>query len=267
MLEARLTQGSYLKKCVEAMKDFVTECNFDCTAEGISAQAMDTSHVSLVFLLLRAGGFDPYRCDRTMTLGLQISTLSKILKCGSNDDIVTIKAEDNADTVQFIFETPNQEKVSDYEIKLMDIDAEHLGIPDQEYEAIIQMPSAELQRICRDLTQIGDSVNIACTKDGVRFSCTGGLGVGNITLRQNTAVDKEEDQVCIELNEPVTQTYALRFLNFFTKATPLSSTVTLSICKEVPLVLEYKMENLGHIRFYLAPKIEDEDSTQQNSAE
>ena len=38
-------------------------------------------------------------------------------------------------------------------------------------------------------------MNIACTKDGVRFSCSGGLGVGNITLRQNTAVDKEEDQV------------------------------------------------------------------------
>ena len=34
--------------------------------------------------------------------------LSKILKCGSNDDIVTIKAEDNADTVQFIFETPSK---------------------------------------------------------------------------------------------------------------------------------------------------------------
>ena len=39
------------------------------------------------------------------------------------------------------------------------------------------------------------SVNIACTKDGIRFSCSGGLGTGNITLRQNTAVDKEEDQV------------------------------------------------------------------------
>ena len=74
MLEARLTQGSYLKKCVEAMKDFVSECNFDCNADGISAQGMDGSHVSLVFLLLKADGFDPYRCDRTMTLGLQLTT-------------------------------------------------------------------------------------------------------------------------------------------------------------------------------------------------
>ena len=28
--------------------------------------------------------------------------------------------------------------------------------------------------------------------------------------------------------------------------------------KDVPLVVEYRIEELGHIRFYLAPKIEDE---------
>ena len=35
-------------------------------------------------------------------------SLSRILKCGGNDDIVTMKAEDNADTVQFIFESPSK---------------------------------------------------------------------------------------------------------------------------------------------------------------
>lgn len=55
--------------------------------------------------------------------------MTKILKCAANDDIVTIKAQDNADTVTFVFESPNQEKVSDYEMKLMNLDQEHLGIP------------------------------------------------------------------------------------------------------------------------------------------
>lgn len=57
------------------------------------------------------------------------------------------------------------------------------------------MPSAELQRICRDLSNFGDSVNIACTKDGVSFSASGDLGSGRITLRQNCSVDKEDEQV------------------------------------------------------------------------
>lgn len=56
-------------------------------------------------------------------------SMSKILKCAANDDIITMKAQDNADTVTFMFESPNQEKVSDYEMKLMNLDQEHLGIP------------------------------------------------------------------------------------------------------------------------------------------
>ena len=55
--------------------------------------------------------------------------MSKILKCASDKDIITIKAQDNADTVTFVFESPEQDKVSDYEMKLMNLDQEHLGIP------------------------------------------------------------------------------------------------------------------------------------------
>lgn len=51
------------------------------------------------------------------------------MKCAGNDDVLTMKAQDNADTVMFMFESQNQEKVSDYEMKLMNLDQEHLGIP------------------------------------------------------------------------------------------------------------------------------------------
>ena len=42
-------------------------------------------------------------------------------------------------------------------MKLMDIDSEHLGIPDTDYNAQVKMPSAEFQRICRDLSTLGDT--------------------------------------------------------------------------------------------------------------
>ena len=57
------------------------------------------------------------------------------------------------------------------------------------------MPSSEFQRICRDLTQIGDSVKIKCTKEGVNFSASGDLGDGNVLLKQSASVDKEDEQV------------------------------------------------------------------------
>merc|ERR1712213_191887 len=69
-----------------------------------------------------------------------------------------------------MFESPNQEKVSDYEMKLMNLDQEHLGIPETDYSAVIKMPSGEFQRVVRDLSQFGESVVISCTKEGVKFS-------------------------------------------------------------------------------------------------
>jgi proliferating cell nuclear antigen len=259
MFEARLEQGNLLKKILEAVKDLVTDANFDCNSTGISLQAMDSSHVSLVSFLLRGEGFDPYRCDRNLSLGISLGSLSKVLKCAGNDDIITIRAEDSGDNATFVFESPKGDRVCEYQLKLMDIDSEHLGIPQQQYDAVVTMSSAEFQRICRDLATIGESVQIAVNKEAVKFFVKGELGSGTISLRNGSSIDKEEEATKISLNNPASLTFALRYLNFFTKATPLSNTVTLSMSKEAPLLLEYTI-NTGYVRYYLAPKIEEESA-------
>ena len=58
---------------------------------------------------------------------------------------------------------------------------------------------------------------------------------GNVKLAQNSSADKEEEAVIIEMNQAVTLTFALRYLNYFTKATPLAGQVTLSMSQDVPL--------------------------------
>jgi len=101
---------------------------------------------------------------------------------------------------------------------------------------------------------------IAANKEGVKFTVSGDLGTGTVQCRQNASVDRQEDAVVIDLQESVTLTFALRYLNFFTKATPLSQTVTLRMSKDVPLVVEYKIADMGHIRYYLAPKIDEDEA-------
>lgn len=157
MLEARLEQAQLLKKVVDAIKDLVQDCNFDCNDSGIALQAMDNSHVALVSMMLRSDSFSPFRCDRNLALGINLTSLTKVLRCAQNEDILTLKAEDAPDVVNLVFESAENDRVSEYDIKLMDIDQEHLGIPDTEYAATISMPSAEFQRICRDLQALSES--------------------------------------------------------------------------------------------------------------
>ncbi|XP_043700941.1 proliferating cell nuclear antigen-like [Telopea speciosissima] len=115
MLELRLVQGSLFKKALEAIKDLVTNANFDTSTARSPAQAMDSSHVALVALLLRFEGFNHYRCDWNLSMGMNLNNMSKMLKCAGNEDIVTLKADDGSDTVTFMFKSLNQDKIAGFE--------------------------------------------------------------------------------------------------------------------------------------------------------
>jgi proliferating cell nuclear antigen len=207
---------------------------------------------------MKTEGFDFYRCDKNISLGINTPNMGKVLKCAGNEDVITLKSEEDNDTLNLSFESPKQDRVSEFEMKLMDIESEHLGIPETEYKCHVRLPSAEFQRIIRDLKDFGDAISINVSKEGIRFTSKGDLGTGNIMLKHNTSVDKEDEAVVIEMQEPVSLNFAHRYLNMFTKATPLGPTVTLSMSPDIPIVVEYPIETCGYVRFYLAPKIDDE---------
>ena len=236
----------------------VTDANLDCNEQGITMQAMDSSHVSLCALQMKSEGFEHYRCDKNVSLGISTKNFNPILKCAGNEDIIVLKSSDDVDTLTMTFESPKQDRISDFELKLMEIESEHLGIPDTEYKCHVKLPAAEFQRIIRDISVLGDACTIAVSKEGIRFSASGDLGTGNIMLKQNTAVDKDDDAIVITMEEPVTLNFALRYLNLFTKATNLGPTVTLSMSPEIPIVVEYPIESWGSVKYFLAPKIDEE---------
>ena len=45
-----------------------------------------------------------------------------------------------------------------------------------DFSCTVKMPSGEFMRICKDLSNIGESVNICVTKGGVTFSAKGDIG-------------------------------------------------------------------------------------------
>lgn len=65
---------------------------------------MDNSHVALVAVKLKADGFQKYRCDRPIPLGVNVGSLTKVLKCAKDDDICTLKAADDADILSLTYQ-------------------------------------------------------------------------------------------------------------------------------------------------------------------
>lgn len=139
------------------------------------------------------------------------------------------------------------------------------------------MPSNEFAKICKELALINESsilfstiflVTISTSKEGIKFSVHGEIGGGTINIKAGG--ETSADRVECDVEEPVSLSFAVRYkknthlfsryLNHFTKASGLSESVRLSMHVEAPLVVEFTLaEDLGSLKFYLAPKIGDDE--------
>ena len=61
-------------------------------------------------------------------------------------------------------------------------------LQETEYACVVKMPAGEFARICRDLSQFGDSIVISCSKQGVKFSASGDIGSGTAPSLQGPRI-------------------------------------------------------------------------------
>jgi proliferating cell nuclear antigen len=195
---------------------------------------MDSSHVALVSLNLSQDGFETFRADTNMVLGISIANLAKVMKLADNNDTITLQADQDASHLKITFENPKTERTTTFNLNLITLDSEHLAIPETEYSSVVSLNSGEFSKICRELYAMSETVTVTTNPDFVQFNVDSDIGSGNV--RQ----------------------FALRYLNMFNKASSLSNFTRLCLHSEQPLVVEFKIENLGVLKYFLAPKISDE---------
>lgn len=293
MFEAKITAAKTLKDIVGAIKGTVTEVSFRCSERAMSVSAFDNNHETFVSVQLNREGFEEYRCDRNITLGMNLNRsvkiirlsglrsfvprLSKILKCAANDDSVLIKAANRDDKVSLTFKSKKLNEETEYIVKLVDVELEpsvsinlscnpssdscfcSQRIAPDVFHLAITMPARRFQRICRDLSKIGDSVTITFAKDSVEFRSTGDTGSVGVLLKETISVDPKES-VKIFYLKSVSHSYKLDRLIYCSKATLLAAQVKLSLSPNGSLFVEYTMtegvalsDEVGHIRYHFAP--------------
>jgi proliferating cell nuclear antigen len=263
MFEARLKDGIVFKKIIDCIKDLCKEAEFECSEEGISVQALDSSHVSLVALKLNSEAFEHFQSDRPVNLGINMERLAKICKlCGPRDE-VTLRHASNSDKITIVFEDNATGRVSEFDLALMEVNSEALSIPQTHFETSTEMSSNEFARIIRDLREFGDAVTIGVNKEAMRFMVEE-TTPGQIVLKPTCTSETPDENVNINVNEPVMLKFALRYLGFFSKGSTLSPRVKVSLSNTAPLECYFTLKSMtgveqGSLRFYLAPKIQDQN--------
>ena len=147
--------------------------------------------------------------------------------------------------------------MTEFTLNLITLDSEHLQIPETEYCSEVTIGSGEFSKICKELYAISETVSVQTSSGSVAFQVEGEVGNGMVRLQPNNS-DNKDDQIGLQVREAVDQQFALRYLNMFNKAACLSNFTRLKLHTEQPLVTEFAIEDLGVLKYYLAPKIADE---------
>ena len=77
-----------------------------------------------------------------------------------------------------------------------------------------------------------------------------------IRLNHSDDVVKREEGLAVHTTkEEITQQFALKYLNTFCKAVPLSTSCLIGLTPEQPLILEFEIGGKGSLKYFLAPKV------------
>jgi proliferating cell nuclear antigen len=215
--------------------------------------ALDNTHVVLVHLKLEADRFETYRCERKLYVGINMLKLHMLIKTVGNSDMLTLFIDgDDPNHLGIRIENPEKNLRTTYKLAMLDINVVNINIPPADFETVITMPSADFQKIIRDMHNLADSIEISQVESQINFSCAGDF------CTQQTIIGADKNQT-IQINKSsqkdhaiVQGVYNLKYLSLFTRCTSLSSIVEIMLKNSFPLVLQYSVANLGSIRLALA---------------
>jgi proliferating cell nuclear antigen PCNA len=239
--------AALLRKIVDVLKDRIQEGTLIVHEEGMTFQSMDTSHIAMTDLVILPGAASAFDCDdRVHALGIRLDTLAKIFKCSNSHGNCRISYDEETLGDVLSIEFNNGGNVASFEMRLIDGTDERMEVPEESIPRCQQSVSTtDLQSKLKDLAQFAEDVEIGRQGAELTFKAAGD------TAKAAFSMDLDDDQG----GETCKATYAISYLQWFAKASSLSSEALLCIDGELPLLLQLTAEDSFCLRFFLSPKI------------
>ena len=254
---------------------------------GMYITALNSNGNILVRLHLEADKFCYYDCkpadDKPYVLvGVNMTNLFKIIKFLNNDEELYIlydKRSMNQLNLQYVNKA--KKLTTDYQLNLLDLKEENYKIEKQHFDFVITMPSNDFHTLIKNMSVIAEKVDIKFinTSNGysLSFTCKGefatqesvfnGKADGNsddkmVNVSRNLGdqdKDKEKDEHQENDENTVIQgVYLLSALSLFSRCSSLCPTIDLYIKNDSPLVIKYRVADMGSVHLILSPLNEDD---------
>ena len=229
---------------------------------GMRIMAVDTSKTVLINLKLEAKNFFTYKCTgKRLLVGINLNCFYKLIKSMDKKDILSLSIEhDDKSSLGIQIKNTDDKKETKYKLKLLDLDDVKMTIPDVVFDAVVTMNSVEFHKICREMNQIADYVELQCLNDKIIFKCKGEYAERETTYKNS---EGETDQSSVNIKHAsstnkqfpqiVQGIFELKNLVLFSKCASLCTDIEIFLKNDYPLVIKYTVATLGRILLCLTP--------------
>lgn len=239
----------------------------------IKIVSVDTSQVMIIQMKLYASQFDMFECvPANYDIGINLQTLSKALKPLDTTDTVSFAIDDDdLNNLKITIENtdPNDPHVSTSHVKLIEVDKKKYEVPPVPCDAVVKVKASSFHKICRDMNNISEYIEIKITQKNITYSCVGDA------LDKSDSYPTGDDvlNLKIKMSDPektpiVQGIFELRNIVTFTKCATLCDYIQIYMTNDQPMCIKYTIATLGQIKILLSTVVNDdvEDFNEENEA-
>jgi proliferating cell nuclear antigen len=246
MFEIKIDDARYWKNCVDSIVSLIDEGSFNIAKEGTSLKAMDPSGISMISFFVPNKAFAKYDVDKSVSVGLNLENLGKILSSSRSDEQLIMKESNNKFIVEFVGKNSRRR----YRLPMIDVKKDADKEPKVEFDSIVEVKSDSLKEILKDANLLSTHVGFKADKESFVVVAKGDAGELEEEHMSNAEVIKK-----INTSKASSATFNLDYLERMISACPSNSTMMLSIKTEEPIKIEYKIGDAS-VSYFLAPYME-----------
>lgn len=241
-------------KIIKNLNSYATICSKE---DSMFIQIMDDSHVCLMNINIEKEWFDVYESNEE-TFSFMSNIVVKILHLYSEGAKMCIETNDDNMNIRFIY-PDKSEKI--FEIHLIDIDHDILEPQNIEGSVEFEMKTKVLDKYISEMLLFGDNMEFACFEENIYMKSFGEEGKYILKLPHDNM-----DELIVEDDLKLKTKISLKYLSYITKSNIAFQQLTIKIQKDVPIEVDILEDNM-EIRYYIAPKISDEEDDEDDFSE
>ena len=245
------------------LQPFTQKLSLFISEKCLACRGMDPCHVCMFDATLSSEWFDDYVYPEggdNITICVPIQILCTVLNMHSNGQELCLNMASDSDTLEVALKASADTCEKSFVIPLYLQTDDLNGTPSFDYDLEMTLLSANFAALVRQFDAFGSELIFSIDDDKVELSASGESGDMKTKL---TIGNAEEERVFGLLGYDAVEDcrqnckFAMKYMKMATKFEKISSEIKLSMQEDIPITLEYKLDDNSKLVILLCPKVQD----------